>query len=93
MNRLEHLLVILSEECSEVQQDVAKTLRFGVNEEYLDKGTNQQRVRHEYSQLVAMAEMLQAEGFDLTVDRDVVAKKKAAVEKYLLYSKECGTLE
>ena len=32
MNREEHLLTILSEECAEVIKDVSKALRFGLDD-------------------------------------------------------------
>jgi hypothetical protein len=92
MNRLEHLLVIMSEECAEVQQDIAKALRFGLDEGRDISGTNEQRIRKEFNQLIAMVEMLEKEGVDLSPDHAARLNKKQKVEKYLEYSKECGTL-
>lgn len=96
MNRLEHLLTILTEECGEVIQAGTKTLRFGLEEgrdvSALEYGNNVQRLRYELNDLIAMVEMLEAEGLDLSPDYQSRLKKKTKVEKYLLYSKECGTL-
>lgn len=97
MNRLEHLLTILTEECAEVQQAATKTLRFGLEEgrdlSAMEYGNNVQRLRHEINDMLAMVEMLEVEGLDLSPDYILRSKKKEKVEKYLLYSKQCGTLE
>lgn len=92
MNRLEHLLVILGEECSELHQESCKALRFGVHEQRDLPTSNLDRMTYEYSQLVAMLHMLQDEGVNVRLDYNIVAEKKAKVEKYLAYSHECGTL-
>ncbi len=92
MNRIEHLLVIFAEECSEVAQEVSKALRFGVNEQRDLPTSNLDRIKKEFSQLLAMREMLETEGVVINIDFKVIRDKKAKVEEYLLYSKECGTL-
>jgi hypothetical protein len=92
MNRIEHLLVIFAEECSEVAQETSKALRFGVNEQRDLPTSNLERIEKEFSQLLAMREMLFTEGIIINVDIEVMDRKKSKVEEYLLYSKECGTL-
>lgn len=92
MNRLEHLLVIFGEECNETAQETAKALRFGVDEQRDLPTSNRERISYEFSQLMAMREMLEAEGVLIPIDTKVMQEKKAKVEKYLLYSKELGTL-
>lgn len=92
MNRLEHLMTILSEECGEVVQATTKAMRFGLEEGRDIQTTNAARMRSEINDLIAMVEMLEMEGIDLSPDYDARAEKKAKVEKYLLYSVECGTL-
>lgn len=96
MTRLEHLMTILSEECAELIQATSKALRFGLEEgrdiaaqEY---GNNVQRMRAELNDLIAMVEMLEDEGLNLSPDYTMRANKKVKVEHYLSYSKECGTL-
>ena len=97
MNRLEHLLTILTEECAEVQQAGTKALRFGLEEgrdlSAMADGNNVQRLRHEINDMLAMVEMLEDEGLELSPDHSLRKQKKEKVEKYLLYSKQCGTLE
>ena len=93
MNRVEHLLTILMEECGEVIQDAAKTLRFGDEEGRDIDCTNAQRLRKEFNQLLAVAEMLEEEGIDMSFDYDVQEQKRDKVEEYLKYSKECGTFD
>lgn len=41
MNTTEHLLVVLGEECAEVQQNIAKALRFGLDDHHPDKNRNE----------------------------------------------------
>ena len=93
MNRGEHLLTILIEECSEVQKATTKILRFGMNERRDMPFTNYERLKSELDDIRAMVEMIQCE-FDIDLEPDIQAinDKQEKVEKYLLYSKECRTL-
>ena len=93
MNRLEHLMTIFNEECSEIIQDTSKALCFGLDDrENGTYPTNQECMRKEFNQLIAMAEMLEAEGVDLSPDHKVRRDKKENVERYLGVSKTLGTL-
>jgi hypothetical protein len=95
MTRQEHLLTILGEEAVEVAKRCSKALRFGLDEvqpgQELD---NQERLIEEVNDMAAVLQMLQAEGLlpsPLTDDRMIEAKR-AKVEHFLEYSKQCGTL-
>jgi len=99
MNRQEHLLTILGEECSELHQEICKALRFGINEQRDLPTSNLERMQKEFNDLLAMVEMVNDE---LIMDKSEIilhknpiltAMKIEKVEKYLLYSKECGTLD
>ena len=102
MTRTEHLLTILGEECNEVAQRVSKALRFGLSEVYEDhpdgeKLNNFERILQEYVQLQAVFNMLDADlPTQFTVDPDLTdswwAEKENKVEKFLEYSRKCGTL-
>ena len=93
MNRLEHLLTILTEECAEVQQATTKALRFGLDEGRDIKVLNSQRMNLEMNDLFAVIEMINDEvGQFMYRDSRLLARKIEKVEKYLSYSKECGTL-
>lgn len=97
MNRKEHLLTCLSEESSEIIQDVSKSLRFGLDNFHpVTKSKNKDRILNEIIDFIAVAEMLVEEGIidDFNTLESVYEKeeKKAKVEKYLLESKKIGTL-
>lgn len=92
MNRTEMLLVIMSEECAEIQQDIAKALRFGLEGSKGAKGTNKERIEKEFNQLLAVVEMLEEEGIRLNSDADERYRKKRKIEEYMERSKELGTL-
>lgn len=98
MNRLEHLLTILGEECSELHQEACKALRFGVDEQRDLPTSNLERMQKEYNDLLAMIEMINDEIFNvdraMLLHRDIhlINAKREKVEKYLIYSKECGAL-
>lgn len=96
MNRTEHLLSIVVEECAEVALRCSKAMRFGLDDaEPGQKFTNAQRICAEYNDLVAVLEMLNDElGLpDLLHSqwRQAISVKKSKL-KFLLYSRECGTL-
>lgn len=89
MDRKQHLLVTLAEECNEVAQRVSKALRFGLEE--IEPGqslNNVERIEQEFADLTAVYEMLYLSDPDET-DKET---KKAKVEKYLQYSNLLGTL-
>lgn len=96
MNKEQHLLVMLMEECDEVSQRASKALRFGINE--VQEGqplTNAQRIMYEFADLVAIVELLEEEnllGSDEVTFQRAVALKKEKVKKWLSYSKSVGTL-
>jgi NTP pyrophosphatase (non-canonical NTP hydrolase) len=95
MTRKEHLLIILSEECNEIAQRISKALRFGLSEiQPGQKLTNEERIRLEFADLLAVVEMLQYdEGvLDKLVLRSEMDSKKEKVNRFLEYSRECGTL-
>jgi len=93
MNRMEHLLSILGEECSEVAQMTSKSNRFGLTGQRDMPASNAERLRVEINDVLAVARMVEAEGnINLEADEALIKEKQEKVEKYLLYSKELGTL-
>lgn len=97
MNRKEHLLTILAEECVETAQRATKALRFGINE--IQEGQNQdnaERIVYEFNDLFAVMNMLVEEGYikndEKLLNAEALERKKQRVEKYLLVSKKQGTL-
>lgn len=94
MNKIEHLLVCLGEECAEIQQAASKALRFG-----LDDGapsgttTNLEDIEKEFAELLGVVSLLKDEGIinvDATDPR--IAEKKAKVLKYMEYAAQKGKL-
>ncbi len=94
MNRLEHLLTILAEECNEVAVRCSKAKRFGLAEIQPEQLlTNAQRIRQEVQDVFALLSMLHLEGhIDASKDFNAIDEKKSKVEKFLEYSRQCGTL-
>lgn len=94
MNRKEHLLVCLAEECAEVAQRVSKALRFSLSE--IQPGqdlTNEERINQEFHDLIAVVEMLFDEGVIIASPLPhVIDAKKAKVEKFLLHAAANGTI-
>lgn len=94
MNRTEHLLTILGEECNETAQRASKAIRFSLMEVQPGQPLNNaERIVEEFSQLTAVMEMLYNEGLiPNIINQNEKKNKKDAVEKWLLHSKENGTL-
>lgn len=98
MKAHEHLLACLAEEAAEVIQDVSKSLRFGLDDVYLNqtepKLTNKERLINELNDLFGVINVLEDEGilprgwYNLDKQR----KKEEKVRKFILYSKEVGAL-
>lgn len=90
MNRTEHLLVKLMEECAEVAQEASKAAIFGLEEVMPGQPlTNRDRVLKELNDLWAVCEML----YLSTIDRAAIQAKKEKVEKFMNYARSIGTLE
>lgn len=96
MNKQEHLLTILGEECNEIAQRVTKALRFGITETEPGQDLNNaERIIYEFNDLIAVMEILCEKNilpFEI-YHRAVIDIKKQNVEKYLDYSKQVGTLQ
>jgi hypothetical protein len=94
MNRKEHLLTIMAEECVETAQRASKALRFGLEE--VQEGqdlTNAERIVYEFNDLYAIMELLRREGhIPRVLDLGAIDLKMRKVEKWLKYSEEKGTL-
>lgn len=94
MNRTEHLLVCLTEECAEVQHAVAKALRFGLDDGYPGAAsTNAQDIAREFADVLAVVEMLEEVGaLKRHTDTHAIERKKARVREYIGYAEQCGAL-
>lgn len=96
MNKEQYLLICLAEECSEVQQCVTKSLRFGLTDVHpkYNNLTNRARLTEEIIDVLALIEMCTEQGlFELPVTptlQGVISAKKANVEKFIKYSQERG---
>lgn len=99
MTHSENLLIIAAEECAEIQQEIAKALRFGLQNHHPEKPelTNEKRIMQEFEQLCAVMDMLAEEGIIHPLsdeERDAVHKEKVrAVKSWELYSKRIGVVE
>jgi NTP pyrophosphatase (non-canonical NTP hydrolase) len=89
MNKTEHLLTILNEECGEAIQEACKAIRFGLSDVKPGQpDDNKRRLERELAQVMAMAELL-----GLTIRAQDKAEKIKKVRKYMGYSKGLGTLK
>lgn len=63
MNKLEHFLTCVTEECAEIAHHTCKALRFGLSDRYPEKEvTNAQEILAEFYDLSAVIEILIDEG-------------------------------
>ena len=93
MNTIEYVLTCLSEECAEVQQNISKALRFGLDDTWKDMPDNATKIAIEYADLIAVAEMLEEMGVISAQNRtEMISAKKAKVLKYMEYARKRGCL-
>lgn len=94
MNRTEHLLTCLIEECAEVQKEATKALRFGLNDDWHRDGTPAHKLEEEFSDLLSIYQMMCDAGFIKYIHtKDRQYKKSEKVLKWMEYAIEQGTLE
>jgi hypothetical protein len=96
MNRTEHLLTCLAEECDEVGQRVMKALRFGLTETQAGQPLNNaDRIVEELHDLLAVAAILGREGVlanPTMMPQGKIATKLEKIEKYMAISRAQGAL-
>lgn len=102
MNRTEHLLACVSEECAEIIQAVDKALRFGLDDGHPNQNTtNAHDIIKEFHDLVGVLELLAEDGSLACWDavnhegesfREAIEKKKTKVSQYMEYAKSRGTV-
>lgn len=93
MTREEHILAGIAEEAVEIAKVATKALRFGLN--HVDGGTtNHQKLVEEFADLVAMVTMFRTfvSDDDALRFKLMIAAKDEKFNKFLEYSKHCGTL-
>ena len=94
MNKTEHLLTCLIEECAEIQKAATKALRFGLDDHALDQIiTNGESIAEEFIDLTAVIELLENE--DIIPSRrstQSTQTKKNKIEKYMRYAESRCTL-
>ncbi len=89
MNKTEHLLTCLSEECGESTQVAAKANRFGLDHVWPEKGeTNRRILEREIADILGVAEEL-----GLVIRTADIATKREKLRKMMTLSVELGTLE
>ena len=97
MNKTEHLLTCLMEECAEIQKAAAKALRFGLDDHAPNSdSTNAEDISTEIIDLLAVIEMLKEEKIIPEIRQhnadSLIARKKEKVKQYMNYVKERGTM-
>lgn len=95
MTREEHLLVCLAEECVEVAKDVAKALRFGLDDH--EPGAafdNRERIMLELRDVLCIASILSREDVlpPLIYGPEDVERKLANVERFMIVARGNGAL-
>ena len=87
MNKIEHLLTCLSEECGESVQAASKAIRFGLNSQWYEE-TNRRILEREIADIIGVAQEL---GLKIR-PKDITAKRKK-LKKMMDYSIKSGMLD
>lgn len=100
MKQQENAMVIFAEELGEVAQElldvqkqIFKALRFGIDEQRDLPTSNRERIEAEWNDLLGTVENLRKHGINLTPDLEAISKKLGKIEKYNAYSESLGVLD
>lgn len=94
MNKKEYLLTCLIEECAEVQKEATKALRFGLNDNWKERGPQALRIAYEFCDLISVYNALVKEGIleDVTT-AEMIQMKQQRLNEFMGYARERGTLD
>ena len=91
MTKTEYLMTCIIEECSEIQKEVCKGLRFGFDD--INPATNETNltaIKHELNDLLAVVEMIdELKDFK---SEGLIIRKQEKLKHWMEYSKEKGLL-
>ena len=94
MNKIEHLLACLTDECAEITQAADKALRFGLDDQRPGGETdNRMDIEREINDLVGVIELLVENGVTIHQHRHYIDAKKEKVLKFMDYARNKGTLQ
>ena len=99
MTRGEYLMVVAGEECAEIQENISKAIRFGVDNHHPDRPetTNGYQILKEFNQLKAVIDMLiigrHIPGISDEEAKSIYRNKVAAVEHWEEYSRCIGKVD
>jgi hypothetical protein len=99
VNKQEHLMTVFAEELGEVaiellelQKQIFKAQRFGIDGQRDIPTSNRERIEAEWQDLLGSIEKLKEVGICLQPDVAAIAAKMAKVDKYCAYAKSLGAL-
>jgi len=93
----DHLLLLLMEECAEVQQACSKILRFGMDDSETPMHlNNEDRLLNEIYDLLSVLDLVHEEVSSIALGHElfeISAIKKEKIKKWMKYSKTKGKLD
>ena len=84
----QYYLIVLAEECGEVQRAIGKALRFGMDD--VNPHTGESAREHLLNEAQDVLASLRALGIE--ADESKIDKKLAKMRKYLQYARDRGTV-
>jgi len=100
MTKQEHLMTVFAEELGEVaiellelQKQIFKAQRFGIDEQRDLPTSNRERIEAEWQDLLGSVEKLREVGINLTPDIQAITAKMSKVDKYCQYARGLGTID
>ena len=93
MNKEQHLLCKLAEECAELGKDAIKASVFGMDDQWQDLPSNRDAIINEFNDICGVMEMIFDTYINDLISYSGIKDKKEKLERYMQYSRERGRLE
>lgn len=94
MNKKEHLLLRMAEECADIIKAINKSLLFGLKDGYPETGdSNEQMIELKFNSMISVVGLLKDEGVEIDLNEDCVRFIEKSTKESMRRAERNGVLQ